>query len=190
MPATTIVDNGASIKLTIGAQIRNVTKNQIIEISVIKNDIIKIDIGQGALHNIFIPYGDVTAPVTASAAALRDKLNEFMPVDSSESGPSSTEAKQDLQIGLLTTINDSLGSLKNLATKMDDKVFYEPVLVDDGGAGIIYKGYAMPGTSQESPQWAIERIRREGDDVHVSTWADGNKNFDNSWLNREALIYS
>ncbi|MBL7932315.1 MAG: hypothetical protein JNL60_10450, partial [Bacteroidia bacterium] len=75
MPATTITDNGASLKLTIGTQIRNITKSQIIEVSVIKTNIIKIDIGQGALHNIFIPYTDVTSPVTANAAALRDKIN-------------------------------------------------------------------------------------------------------------------
>lgn len=188
MPATTITDNGASLKLTIGTQIRNVTKSQIIEVTVIKTNIIKIDIGQGALHNIFIPYTDVTSPVTANAAALRDRINDFLAPSSGGSVGSATEAKQDAEIAVLNTLNTSISTLKDLVTTIDAKIFYEPLMVDDGGAGVIYKGYALPGTAQELPQWAIQRIMKVGD-VDVYTWADGNKNFDNIWINRETLSY-
>ncbi len=189
MPATTITDNGASLKLTIGTQIRNVTKSQIIEVSVIKTNIIKIDIGQGALHNIFIPYIDVTSPVTANAGALRDKINDFLaPAASGGAVGNATEAKQDAEIAVLNTINGSISTIRDLVTTIDNKIFYEPLMVDDGGAGVIYKGYAMPGTAQEVPQWAIQRIMKVGD-VDVYTWADGNRNFDNIWINREVLSY-
>ena len=192
MPATSIVNNGGSIKLTIGTQIRNVTKAQIIEVSVIKTNIIKIDLGKGALHNIFIPYIDVTAPVTPNPDALREAITALITPDTSGGSAvgSATEAKQIEEIGLLTTINSSIDTMRSLVTTIDNKIFYEPMLVDDGGAGLIYKGFALnPGTNAESALWAIQRIQKVGD-VDVYTWANGNKNFTNSWLDRETISYS
>jgi hypothetical protein len=190
MAVTTIADNGGSIKITIGANIRNITKSQIIEISVIKATIIKIDIGQGALHNIFIPFIDVTAPVTASAADLRDAITALLPSGSGggSGAGSATEAKQTEEINLLTTINGSMNTMRGLVTTIDNKIFYEPLLVDDGGAGIIYKGFAAPSSGQETPVWAIQRIQRILD-VDVYTWAGGNKEFVNNWIDRETLSY-
>jgi hypothetical protein len=183
-----IANNGASIKITNGTVIRNVTKTQIIEIAVIKANIIKIDIGQGALHNIFIPYADVTVPATANAGALRDAINDFLAPAAAGAG-SATEAKQIEEIALLNTISGSITNIRTLVTVIDNKIFYEPMLVDDGGAGIIYRGFALnTGTLQTEPVWAIQRIQKEGD-VDVYTWADGNKNFDNSWIDRESLTY-
>lgn len=189
--AITIENNGASLKITDGVNVRNVYKAQIVEISVIKTNIIKIDIGQGALNNVFIPYLDVTSPVAANAAALRDALNDLLaPATSGLVAGSATEAKQTEQIGLLTNIHGSLDSIKSFVNKIDDKTFYEAIVVDDGGAGVIYTGYAVSsGANRSQPVWAIKRTRKEGD-VTVTTWADGNKDFDNIWDNREALIYS
>jgi hypothetical protein len=192
MPATSIVNNGGSIKLTIGAQIRNVTKSQIIEVSVIKTNIIKIDVGKGALHNIFIPYIDVTVPSTPNADALREAITALITPESSGGSAvgSATEAKQIEEIGLLTTINSSITAMTALVTTIDNKIFYEPMLVDDGGAGLIYKGFALnAGTNPESPLWAIQRIQKVGD-VDVYTWANGTKTFINSWLDRETISYS
>lgn len=184
--ATTIADNGASIKITIGTQVRNIIKSQIIEISVIKTNIVKIDIGQGALQNIFIPHADVTSPDTANAEALRDAINTMLaPLVTS----TATEQKQVEQIDILNTLKGSLLSLQNLVTALDSKVFHDPLLIDDSGAGIIYKGYAVVGTSQSAPLWAIERIEKVGE-VNVHSWANGDKNFDNSWNDRETLSYS
>jgi hypothetical protein len=189
--AITIENNGASLKITDGASVRNVYKSQIVEIAVIKANIIKIDIGQGALNNVFIPFVDVTQPVTPNAAALRDALNDLLaPASGGLVAGSATEAKQTEQIGILTTMSGSLDSIKGLVGRLDDKTFYEELLVDDGGAGVIYTGYALNGgANQGQPVWAIKRIRKEGD-VSITTWADGNKNFDNVWDNREVLIYS
>lgn len=187
MAATTIVDNGASIKITIGTQVRNIIKAQIIEISVIRTNIIKIDIGQGALDNIFIPYADVTAPVTANPEALRDAINTLL--TPAANAQTATEAKQIEQIDILNVVKDHVLSIQNLITTLDEKVFYEPLLVDDGGAGIIYKGYALVGTRPESASWAIERIQKVGD-VDVHNWADGDKLLNNVWNDRETLIYS
>jgi hypothetical protein len=186
-----ITNNGASIKITNGALIRNVTKSQIIEVSVIKATILKIDIGQGALHNIFIPYLDVTVPVTANIGLLRDAINDFMAPASGGSGVgSATEAKQIEEIDILNNMNASFTIMRGLVTTLDNKIFYEPSLVDDGGAGVIYNGYALlTGALDTEPIWAIQRIQKVGD-VDVYTWADGNKNFDNSWIDRETLTYA
>jgi hypothetical protein len=188
MPIT-IADNGASIKITDGAIIRNVTKGQIIEVSVIKTNIIRIDIGQGPLRNIFIPYAAVTSPVTANPDALRDKINDYLVTLTGGLQGGATEAKQNDQITALNAINTNINTVRTLVTTIDNKVFYEPMWVDNSGPGIVYRGYALPGTAQEAPATAIEKVVTMGD-VEVHTWADGNKNLDNVWINRESLAYS
>ena len=45
-----ITNNGASLKIVDGTDTRNIMKNQILEIAVIKTNIVKIDIGKGALN--------------------------------------------------------------------------------------------------------------------------------------------
>lgn len=190
MPIT-IVDNNGSIKITNGTQVRNVMKSQIIEVSVIKTNIIKIDIGQGALHNIFIPHGDVTAPVTANPAALRDAISSMLdPEEAGSMAGYATEAKQDNEITQLAAINTAIAALQALMDTLNEKWFYPVQREDDGGAGTVYKGYCLDtGSLDNEPVWAIERIRLEGE-VHVHTWANGNRNFTNVWSERETLAYS
>jgi hypothetical protein len=124
---TTISNNGASIKIDNGVTVRNIMKNQIIEVSVVKTNIIKIDIGQGPLNNVFIPYSVVTNPDTATPADLRDAINDFMAnsVNSNASG-GATEAKQDTQISKqdaqttkLTTIDTATGNISTKVNSID-----------------------------------------------------------------------
>ncbi len=187
---TTITDNGASIKLTIGTQVRNIIKSQIVEIAVIKTNIIKIDIRLGALYNIYIPYADVTNPVTANAEALRDAINAFIPTSSGGANPSSgaTEAKQNQQIEVLTDMKTHLLTVKDLLVGTEYKPFEEPLLVDDSGVGVVYKGFASLATPSSDGGWAIQRIERKGE-VNITTWASGNKKFVNRWVDRETLNY-
>src|ERR1051325_10295605 len=97
--ATTITDTGASLKITIGTQERSIIKAQIIEISVIKTNIVKIDIGLGVLHNVFVTHGDVTAPLTPSPEALRDALIAML--SPAATGASASEQRQIEQIDIL-----------------------------------------------------------------------------------------
>lgn len=183
--ATTIVDNGASLKITIDGDDTYVMKAEIKKVKVIKTNIVKIDLGLDPLHNVFIPYADVTLPVTADARALRDAI---MAMFNAGSGLSATEAKQNEQLTVLNAVKASLETIQSHAKDLDDKVFHTPLIVDDSGAGVLYNGYALPGTPQSSPTWAIERVQKK-DDMDVHTWANGNRNFTNSWLDREALTY-
>ena len=179
---TTITDNGASIKLTIGTQVRNITKSHIVEVSVIKTNIIKIDIGLGALDNIYIPYADVTSPVTASAEALRDAILTLIPSTAGGTGSGqATEAKQNEGIIILN-------ALLTKASNLDGKILGEPSLSDESGAGTVYKGYAVTGALPTDPVWAIQRIQRISD-VNIITWANGLKEFTHLWNERETLTY-
>lgn len=188
--AITIVDNGGSLKITNGAEKRNVMKAQIIEVIVIKNNIIKIDIGGGPLHNIFLPYIDVTAPSTASADELRDTIALMAEPDNSGGGGVglATEQRQIDEIAAVSGVTSAV-SLLQLAFE-DAQLFKEPVRTDDNGAGVIYEGYSTANSpSPAAAVWAIKRTKHEADG-DVVTWVNGNKEFLNIWNNREALVYS
>lgn len=237
---TTISNNGASIKIDTGTTVRNIMKNQIIEVSVIKTTIIKIDIGQGPLNNVFIPYASVSSPLTPSPADLRDAINDFMAnsVNSTTSG-GATEAKQDTQIskqdtqtskltaidtatsnistkvnsidtaaGNISTkvnsidstasaintktgsIDASVSAIKTYVTNLDSKIFYDPVIVDETNPNSVYYGFLADAgnTNENSAIWAILRVTNE-DGIKRYKWADGNKNFDNIWRDRDTLSY-
>jgi hypothetical protein len=183
--AVTIEDNGTKIKITSGTEVKNVIKSQIREIEVIKTNIIKIDIGRGALENVFIAFADVTVPVKPDPESLRDALLVFL---ETSGGSLAKEEKQSQEVGLLTDLKTTVLTLQGLITSLDNKAFLQPSLVDNSGAGVVYKGYSAVGTLTTSPLWAIEKVRSQSG-LETHTWADGNKNFDNIWNNRESLTY-
>ncbi|MBA2611303.1 MAG: hypothetical protein H0U95_04975 [Bacteroidetes bacterium] len=182
-----ITNNGASIKITNGAEVRNIMKHQIQEIVVIKTNIIKIDIGKGALYNVFIPFADVTAPVAADAEALKEAINEFLAA--SATAGTATEAKQLIEIEKLNSLNTTADTIKNAVSALDNKIFFEPVLIDESNPNVIYKGFASPAAITQDAVWAIQRVSINAE-ICSYQWADGNKNFDNVWNNRATLIYA
>ncbi len=183
--ATEIINNGATLKLTIGTVSKLILKTQIREISVVNSNIIKLNTGQG-LYNNFITFADVTNPVTANPEALRDAINAML---TTGGGGSATEIKQDSEITELQNIKTRMDTLLGKVDVLNDRVFIEPLLVDEATPNTIYKGYAIPGASTANPVWAIERITISGD-VTIKKWSAGNKNFDKVWDNRAALVYS
>lgn len=176
-----------------GSSIRNISKSTIIDVTLIKNTIIKIDIGQGPLHNIFLPFEEVVTPVLATPEQLCQAIDNMreMPVqDGGNAAGGATEANQLVEISQLASISSAIGSLNQFVNTIDAKLFYEPKLVDDSGAGIIYKGFTLNnGSNEGEPVWAIQRIAVDDKGVHVYAWADGNKNFDKVWADRDILFY-
>jgi hypothetical protein len=65
----------------------------------------------------------------------------------------------------------------------------EALRIDDNGAGLVYTGYADLGTADTDPLWRIKRIQTTGDNT-VITYADGDRNFDNVWDDRDSLTYA
>ena len=61
-------------------------------------------------------------------------------------------------------------------------------VVDSVTATTFYLGKATPGTATSSASWQIMKLDESAGTV--TTWADGNTDFDNVWDNRQALSYS
>jgi hypothetical protein len=185
--ATEILNNGASLKITSDGSPRDIMKSQIREVSVVRDTIIKIDIGQGTLNNVFVDQATVDVPVSKDVNDLRDQILAMM--QNTGTAGLATEVKQDNEIA---TIKDLQTQVKDLQTKLgsvDSKLFFEPLLVDENNPNFIYKGYAVTGSKTSDPVWAIERISAKKG-VLSYQWAAGTKNFDKVWDNRAALIFN
>ena len=185
--ATDIINNGATIKITTGTTSRFIVKSKIMSLDIVKTNIIKLDTGQG-INNVYITYADVTTPVTANVEALRDAINTMLGTGGGSAG-GSTEQKQDNEIQQLTLIKTDLDNLLLKITTINDKAFYDPLLVDEGTPNTIYKGYASPGTAVTDALWAIAKTTTTGD-ITTTKWAGGNKDMTKIWNNREALVYA
>jgi hypothetical protein len=185
--ATQIINNGASLKIVVNGATRLILKNQIIEVVVVRDTIIKIDIGQGALYNIFIDQLDVTAPVSVSVSDLRDKIMDML--QSASASGLATEQKQIDGNAEIVNVKNSINDMKDKVNTLNDKLFYEAKLVDESNANVVYKGFANPGAATNMPVWAILRITNTSG-VLSYQWADGNKTFDNIWDIRKVLSYS
>lgn len=57
------------------------------------------------------------------------------------------------------------------------------------GDDVIYKGEAVPGSSEADAVWRICKVTFTGDDIEKQ-WANGNADFANSWTSRATLGYS
>jgi hypothetical protein len=189
--AVQIVNSGAAIKITTNGAVRRILKSQIWEISVIKTNVIKLDLGQGALHNIYINFSDVDSPVTATPDALCDNINNMM--QSLVSG-GATEQNQLSEITQLQNISNGISSLSTAISSGGSggsSAFNEALIVDESNPNIIYRGYAVAGANVAAAVWAIKKtVSNANGDVTTTTWADGNQNFDNIWNNRATLVYS
>lgn len=61
-------------------------------------------------------------------------------------------------------------------------------IYDEATSTIAYLGNALPGISTSSAFWRISKINTTSG--VITTWADGNSNFDNIWADRLSLNYS
>ncbi|MDP3146043.1 MAG: hypothetical protein Q8T03_13320 [Bacteroidota bacterium] len=185
--ATEIINNGSSLKIVTDNAPRFILKNQIKEVEVVRDTIIKIDIGQGALYNVFVDQAEVTTPVSATVEELRDKIMEML--QSAEHSGLATEIKQTEGNAEIVNLKNSMNEMKDKVNALNDKLFYEPKLVDESNANLVFKGFAVPGAKTDEPVWAVLKVTNTKG-VLSYQWADGNKNFDNVWDNRKVLVYS
>lgn len=185
--ATEIINNGSSLKIVTDGSPRFILKNQIKEVEVVRDTIIKIDIGQGALYNVFVDQTEVTNPASASVEELRDKIIDML--QTAAAVGLATEAKQTEGNAEIVNLKNSVSQLSEKVTAMNDKIFYEPKLVDETNSNAVYKGFANPGAATDQAVWAILKVTNNKG-VLSYHWAGGNKNFDKVWDNRKALVYS
>lgn len=185
--ATEILNNGASLKITSDGSPRFVLKNQIREVAIVRDTIIKIDIGQGALYNVFIDQADVTVPTSASVDDLRDQIMAML--QTSVAAGLATQELQTQEINQIKTLQESVTGLKDKVTSLDNKLFFDPAIIDQSNANVVYEGFSNPGVKTSEPLWAILKVTN-AKGVLSYQWAGGNKNFDKVWDNRKALVYS
>lgn len=184
--ATQIINNGASLKIVIDADSRFILKSQIKDVNVLRDSILKIDIGQGTLNNVYVDQAEVTVPASASVDELRDKIISML---EGNSAGLATELKQDNEIATIQELKVQVSDLQSKVSSLDNKLFFEPILVDENNPNTVYKGYAIPGSKTDVAVWAIEKVTSKSG-ILSHKWAGGNKSFDKVWDNRAALIYS
>ncbi len=155
--ATIIENNGGSIKITENGASRFVLKYQVREVEIVRDTIIKIDIGQGALNNIYIDQADVTAPATATVEELRDQIIGMLQTNVTGTA---TEAKQTEEINEIKNLQAVVGNLQAKVNSLDDKTFFQPKLVDESNPNAVYNGFAVPGSAVDAPVWAIQKVTK------------------------------
>jgi hypothetical protein len=162
-------------------------KQQIIEVSVLRDTIIKIDIGLGALYNIFIDQVDVINPTSINVNDLRDKIIAML--QASLGAGLATEAKQSDQLTEMQNIKNIAIDMRDKIGVVSDKLFFEPLISDESNPNVIYKGFAIASSGTNVACWAIQKISNLSGILKIE-WAAGNKNFDKVWDNRKTLVYS
>jgi hypothetical protein len=184
---TQIENTGNSLKVTSDGNSRFIMKTQISEVEIAYGTIIKIDIGKGALNNVFIDQMEVNVPVSSDVTDLRDKILAML--QPAVGLGNATEAKQTEQTIELQAVKTAVVDIKDKISSVNDKLFFEPRISDETNANTIYRGYALTGISGEVAGWAIQKVTNTRG-VLTYQWAGGNKNFDKVWNNRKNFIYS
>jgi phosphomevalonate kinase len=189
---TELINNGASLKINQDGNSRLVMKHQIAVVEVLHDTIIRIDIGKGALNNVFIDQADVTNPVTISPEELRDKIMDMLQTSAANGSATNglaTEAKQTEQTTELQNVKNAMTDIKDKIASVNDKLLFEPRISDETNANVIYKGFANPNTKTSEPVWAIQKITNNRGMLTIQ-WAGGNKNSDKVWDKRKEYIFS
>ena len=108
--AIQIFNDGASIRIVNTASVLLINKSHIKTIDTVRDNTIRLDIGSGALRNVFIKFQEVTVPAALpDVYALRDAINAMLQTTGTGLA---TEAKQDIQIELLSGILSALTEIK------------------------------------------------------------------------------
>ncbi len=88
-----IVNGVASIVINIDANSRTISKDIIREISLIRETLLKIDIGGGISGNIYLPVADVRNPAHTDANNLCAILNDYLTASEEELNTNVSEVK-------------------------------------------------------------------------------------------------
>lgn len=172
-----ILSVGTNLSIKNGENTRIIAKSLVREVSILKNSTLKLDIGGGALRNIFLPIVDIILPVHADNVALLTAVNNML-----------TPPEIAIQAEL-DNLENVVGHLEVLVGNMNPAFLQEPMFIDEGNPKVIYSGYAVSGSLTNEPKFAIMRTTITDNDIIVNEWANGNLNAENIWDNRENLEY-
>jgi hypothetical protein len=204
---TQIINDNSCIRVINDGTPLLINKAQIKTIDTVKNELVRIDIGEGALRHIYIRATEVTLPAgLADVNALRDAIKAMLDgtdccaqmtaIAQSELGKmaevkASVDTLGQNQSAQLGNVLTALGQIKDALNGNNDR-FREPVRIDESNPLVIYNGFvasfSAAGPTASDPLWAVQKVMRTGD-TFIYLWANGNKQFTNIWDNRETLDY-
>lgn len=183
-PAAQIINDGAVIRIEKGGKILLVAKDQVKTIDTVHQNIVRIDIGEGPLKNIFLNYQDVGTPAVGSANELRDVIKAMMLTDAYLGG----DAKEVTQVAILNQVSQLTNVLVAMNLRDLDLTKEEPSRVDESNPNTVYRGWHARFGVPEQSEWAIERVRQVNDEI-ISEWAYGTKKAIYPWSQRETFNY-
>jgi hypothetical protein len=160
-------------------------KDQVRTIDIIKGNIVRIDIGEGPLKNIFLNQQDVTLPATADAEELRAAINGMMNSEVHDL----TLAKETTQQSVLEQIQTVAGILQTIKDKETDFSQIEPSRVDESNPNMVFRGWHKGFGVPDVNEWAIERVTRVNDE-EIHEWAFGHKKQIYKWTDRTTLQFA
>lgn len=183
-PNAQIFNDGACIRIQKGEKTLLVTKEQVKTIDTVHDNIVRIDIGEGPLKNIFLNYQEVAVPLVASAEDLRDQIKAMLLSDIYEGG----DAKEVTQLSILNQLSNVASILQAIKLNETDLTKTDPSRVDESNPYMIYQGWHSQTGIPDANEWAIRRIRREDDQI-IHEWAFGTKKAIYPWNVREQHYY-
>lgn len=179
-----IYNDGACIRIEKNGKTLLVAKDQVKTIDTVHDNIIRIDIGEGPLKNIFLNYQDVGTPEVQSANELRDTIKAMMLTDAYLGG----DAKEVTQVNILSQVGQIANVLVAMNLRQLDLTKEEPSRMDESNPNMVYRGWHAAFGVPEQHEWAIERIRQVNDEI-ISEWAYGTKRAIYPWSERATLNY-
>lgn len=172
-----ITNTSTHLVITNNGNVRSNNKQLVREVSVLRGVTLKIDIGGGALRNIFLPIADITLPVHANPNELVDAVNTLL-------SPIEVSLGQDLE-----HLGETLTAISERVNNMLPASMQEPSFIDESNPHVIYSGFAGNDATPDQPAWAIMRTTIQ-DDVIVNEWAGGSQAMSSVWNDRSTLAYS
>lgn len=163
-----IFNDGSCIKIQSGQKTLVVAKEQIKTIDAVHQNIVRIDIGEGPLKNIYLNCQQVAQPLVASAGELRDAIAVMLTSEAVE-GTSATELTQMNIFNQLTMIVSLLEDIYLIQSDLAKKT---PTRIDQSNPNLVYEGWHTMRGTPEQGEWAIRRIRKEDNQIYYE-WAEG-----------------
>ena len=183
-PGAQIINDGAVIRIEKNGKTLLVAKDQVKTIDTVHNNIVRIDIGEGPLKNIFLNYQEVAEPLVASASELGAAIKGMLLSDQYDGG----DAKEVTQISILNQLSSIAGILASIKERETDITQLEPSRLDESNPYMIYRGWHARFGMPDQNEWAIERVRRVDDEI-IHEWAFGTKRQIYPWNQRETFNY-
>ena len=171
-----------------------ITGQQVKNSSVQRDDLDSVTVGQAVTKKL-IAGSNVTFSSTGVDAGTGDvTINAVLSGTGSQLSQLSDVSIDGLQNGSMLVWDSTLNKFKFVLPSSGSSTPEEEMpyakRVDFVNDNELYKGEAAVGSLPATSVWRICKIVISNDGDVSETWADGNSNYDNSWVDRLTYTYS